>query len=341
MKRFQRPLMALFQSRGIMHLIFCFVFINLFFLPVISNNRPYQIIDRAVVVCLFLLFVTYCGRWCCRKWLLKMKLFPFVISILVMVIVCALMVGLYLDLAGLQHGYEVLFVALPLVILFLALGVFLTLSKEALRRQLVDLEISDQQKQSELDLLKAQLSPHFLFNTLNNLYGVALNKPDKIAPLLVKLSNLLRYSVYETKERFVPLNDELAYIWNYIELEKMRMADRLSLKMNIEQHISSAVRVSPMVLIVFVENAFKHAKNTLDDAIHIEISLTLAEGKIYFAISNNCDYDKWLEQQVEKERGIGIATTVRRLDLLYPNEYKLGYRMDKNIYYLNLELKIK
>jgi LytS/YehU family sensor histidine kinase len=160
-------------------------------------------------------------------------------------------------------------------------------------------------------------------------------------PMLVKLSDLLRYSVYESKERFVPLFDEIAYIRNYIELEKIRMADRLSLTMTIAQHISPEIKITPMVLIVFVENAFKHAKNSYEDGVRIDITLQVSEEKILFSISNSVDYDQWLRNQIEKRTGIGMAMTIRRLELLYFNEYKLQHKMENNTYYLDLELKIK
>jgi LytS/YehU family sensor histidine kinase len=341
MKKFQVMMFRLLRSRLPVHFFFCFTFIALFFLPVLSNKRPYEVIDRAITVCIFLLVTTYLGRWCCRRWLIHMRFIPFIVSITVLTIILSFLIGMYLYLLNLQKRFEALSWGIPLVILFLALGVFLTLSKEAMRRQLVDLEISDQQKQSELDLLRAQLSPHFLFNTLNNLYGISLKKPDNIPSLLIQLSDLLRYSVYTTKDKFVPLNDELAYIRNYIELERIRMADRLLLEMDIDKSISPAIKISPMVLIVFVENAFKHAKNSYEDTVSIGIRLHIDNGKIKFAVSNSCDYDEWLRQQLEKKTGIGISNTVRRLDLLYPGEYTLNYRMEKNTYFLNLELNAK
>jgi len=251
------------------------------------------------------------------------------------------MISLFIYLQGLQKQWEALTWGTTLVTLFLALGVFLVLSREALRRQMIEMEISDQQKQSELDLLRSQLSPHFLFNTLNNLYGLSLSHHEKMPSLLLKLSDLLRYSVYDTKQRFVPLNDELGYIWNYIELEKIRFGERLRLNLDIERVPGTVVKIAPMLLIVFVENAFKHSKNTYDDTVTIDIKLKLLQDTIIFSVSNSCDYDKWLSNELEKKTGIGVTNTVRRLDLLYPDEYKLEYRMEKNIYYLNLELKVK
>lgn len=341
MEALQRLIKRLFLSNAATHSLFCLAFTSFFFFPLLTNKNALKVIGPGVAICFFFLSVIYAGRWACKRWLLKNKFPLFFINIILLAIVFVFAIALFIYLSGLQDQREAFSWGVPLVTLFMAFGVFLTLSREMLRRQMKEMEISDQQKQSELDLLRSQLSPHFLFNTLNNLYGLSITQHEKIPSLIVKLSDLLRYSVYDTKQSFVPLNEELAYIRNYIELEKIRMADRLVLTTEFTQNISTGVRISPMVLIVFVENAFKHSKNTFDDSIRIDISLKLSDDKILFSISNSCDYDKWLNNQLEKKTGIGMATTMRRLDLLYPNEYKLHYRMEKNIYYLDLELKVK
>jgi len=341
MEALQRLIKKLFLSRAAAHSLFCLAFISFFFFPVLANRNVSQVLGTAFIVCFFFLGTTYAGRWACKKWLLRNKLPLFFINIILLILVFAVLISLFIYLRGLQKQWEALTWGIPMVTLFLALGVFLTISRETLRRQMKEMEISDQQKQSELELLRSQLSPHFLFNTLNNLYGLSITQHEKMPPLLVKLSDLLRYSVYDTKQRFVPLNDELGYIWNYIELEKIRFGDRLRLNLDIEQVPGTAAKIAPMLLIVFIENAFKHSKNTYDDTVRIDIKLKLSQNNIIFSVSNSCDYDKWLSSQLEKKTGIGVSNTVRRLDLLYPNEYKLEFRMEKNIYYLNLELKVK
>ena len=228
-----------------------------------------------------------------------------------------------------------------MVILFLALGVFLASSRETLRRQMKDAEIADQQKQSELELLRSQLSPHFLFNTLNNLYGLSITQPEKMPKLIVKLSDLLRYSVYNTKKRFVPLNEELAYIFTYIDLEKVRIGDRLLLNLDIEQSIDNTICICPMMLIVFVENAFKHSKNSYAEKIKVDIHLRVTGGIIAFSISNSCGHEEILNKHLDENAGVGLANTARRLDLLYPGEYELEHFRKDNMYHLSLQIKSK
>ncbi|MCW3119301.1 MAG: hypothetical protein JWM28_3383, partial [Chitinophagaceae bacterium] len=200
---------------------------------------------------------------------------------------------------------------------------------------------ADQQKQSELELLRSQLSPHFLFNTLNNLYGLSITQPGKIPFLIVKLSDLLRYSVYDTKQTFVPIANEIAYILNYIELEKIRMGDRLQLVMDIDRCENSDRVVPPMLLIVFIENAFKHSKNSYNQLVKINMLLKVNEATILFMIDNTCGEEISRNQYLENNTGVGLSNAIRRLELLYPGEYTFkNYRAD-NLYHVMLELKVK
>jgi LytS/YehU family sensor histidine kinase len=145
---------------------------------------------------------------------------------------------------------------LPFVVLSLCIGLLVKFIRITMSYQLQQARVSAEHSRSELNLLQSQLSPHFLFNTLNNLYGISLTQPDKMPTLLLKLSELLRYSVYEVKELFVPLKDEIAYINNYIEFEKIRIGDRLELKTVIEDVTDHEATIAPMLLIVFIENGF-------------------------------------------------------------------------------------
>jgi LytS/YehU family sensor histidine kinase len=189
--------------------------------------------------------------------LLKNRIGAFLLVIILLVSLLSLGLTFFLFISDLQRGWESLSFGIPLVVLFLSLGVFLASSRETLRRQMKEAEIADKQNESELELLRSQISPHFLFNTLNNLYGLSITQHEKIPSLIVKLSDLLRYSVYNTKQSFVLLSDELSYIHNYIDLEKIRVGERLVLNMHIEEQTGD-IRIAPLLLIVFIENAFKH-----------------------------------------------------------------------------------
>lgn len=191
--------------------------------------------------------------------------------------------------------------------------------------------------QSELQLLQSQLSPHFLFNTLNNLYGLSLAKDDKLPGLLLKLSDLLRHSVYRSSGTFVPLNEELSYIKNYVEFERIRLEDRIVLSINLEE--SPVMNIAPMLLIVFVENAFKHSRNTTDQLIRIIINLKVWEDRILFSVLNSFDSSANTKNSLNKNSGLGLENAQRRLALLYPDKHELNIEETSNTYKVTLQLK--
>lgn len=229
---------------------------------------------------------------------------------------------------------------LPFVVISPGLGMLIKITHDVSQNQLRAARLSAAHSKSELHLLQSQLSPHFLFNTLNNLYGLSITEHEKIPPLLLKLSELLRYSVYEANELFVPLKDELAYIDNYIEFEKIRVGDRLVLKLEIEQS-AEEIKIAPMLLIVFIENAFKHSKNTADERIYIDITLKIWGNSILFSVKNSQDKEKTNRVNFEKSNGFGLANVTKRLELLYPHEHELNVQNEEDFYMIMLRLKMK
>ncbi|WP_170299243.1 sensor histidine kinase [Larkinella terrae] len=215
------------------------------------------------------------------------------------------------------------------------------LSRMTVTNQLQEAKAQAIQSQSELHLLQSQLSPHFLFNTLNNLYGISITQHEKIPALLLKLADLLRYSVYDTKELFVPLKDELAYINNYIDFEKIRVGERLALTTSIEDFNLSDIRIAPMLLIVFIENAFKHSKNTTDQKISIEITLKVWGNSILFSVRNTKGKSPDEGSISENSSGLGLANVKKRLDLVYPNAHDLKIDNEDSYYLVMLQLKVK
>jgi LytS/YehU family sensor histidine kinase len=230
---------------------------------------------------------------------------------------------------------------MPFFIIGMAGGVFIKLVRASMQKQVDDANIAAKQKESELNLLQSQLSPHFLFNTLNNLYGISITQHERVPALLLKLSDLLRYSVYDTKKPFVPLKEELDYINNYIDFEKIRISDRLVLQTDIQKITDATVMVAPMVLVVFIENAFKHSKNTLEQKIYIAISLKTADGSIIFTVKNSFDSNPNRGNAIKEHSGMGLANTIKRLGLLYGNDYALEQFNNNGLYTVRLRLKIK
>ncbi|RYZ24051.1 MAG: hypothetical protein EOO16_02490 [Chitinophagaceae bacterium] len=174
----------------------------------------------------------------------------------------------------------------------------------------------EEQLVAEVNNLKSQIAPHFLFNTLNNLYGLAVTKSDKLPDLMLRLSDLLRHSLYETQKPYVPLCDELEVLSSYIRLESLRLEDSLVLRFDNRVPPGASNPIAPLLLIVFVENAFKHAKQVSNGAVDIYIQTTLEEDWFCLTIRNNYNPGK-----AQSEQGIGLVNVKRRLEVLYPGDW--------------------
>ncbi|MCF7567944.1 histidine kinase [Sabulilitoribacter arenilitoris] len=188
-------------------------------------------------------------------------------------------------------------------------------------------------KEQELNYLKMQIHPHFLFNTLNTLYGFALKKADKTPEMILKLSNLLDYLLYQIDKPFVLLVTEINHIKDYIELEKMRFNN--TLKVNFKyNNIPETTKIAPMLLLPFIENSFKHGslKNGLLD---IKIDLNCDNDKVCFKIENS------FNKSTQTSNGIGLENIKKRLDLLYKDNYNLNISDSKGVFKVTLNLNSK
>ncbi len=200
--------------------------------------------------------------------------------------------------------------------------------------------IIKQQMQFELENLKAQISPHFLFNTMNNFYGLAVENSEKLPNLMIRLSNLLRYSLYETKHEKVPLENEILYLENYVELEKIRLEDNLNLLFRYDKSIAESFQIAPLLLITFVENAFKHSKNSLDPILLIEIIISIeANGNLNMSIKNS--YNRNVDTDLSSKKGIGLENVKKRLEAIYQNDkYNLTIFQDDSFFTIKLFLNL-
>ncbi|WP_235835869.1 sensor histidine kinase [Cognatitamlana onchidii] len=186
-------------------------------------------------------------------------------------------------------------------------------------------------KEQELHYLKMQIHPHFLFNTLNTMYGLALKKADETPEMILKLSNLLDYLLYQADKPFVLLTDDINHINDYIELEKMRFNDTLNIAFH-KDNIIHDKQIAPMLLLPFIENSFKHG--TLNNGVlDIGIRLSCDAKNIYFYIENSS------KNHDTKSKGIGLENIKKRLDLLYKNQYSLDINNSNNLFKIDLKIK--
>lgn len=253
-----------------------------------------------------------------RKWL---GLLLFVLNIAVFTCV-----GVYFLSDALDYfEWRMVYNMIGILILVLFVSSALKVAGDSFSRR-------QKEKEAELKLLKAQLNPHFLFNTLNNLYGLSVVKSDNLPNLMLKLSDLLRYSLYETKDVIVPLEKEIKYLENYVALEKIRL-EKTIINFNVKGNITNK-QIAPMLLIVFVENAFKHlsAENG-----NVDISMSSEDNKLHFSCKNTIDIERPIEENIEKGRsGIGLVNAKKRLALIYPEQHNLQITNHKDNFHVDL-----
>lgn len=189
---------------------------------------------------------------------------------------------------------------------------------------------------TELSFLRSQVSPHFMFNVLNNMVALARKKSDALEPSLIKLSQLLRYMLYETDEEKVLLEKEVGYLQSYIDLQKQRFGKNVTIISCFEK-TEGGYTIEPMLLIPFVENAFKHGTGMMTDA-EIGIQLKVEEGVLYFAVRNR--YTENVVETKDKTSGIGLNNVKRRLNLLYQQSHSLNIDKQDGWFSVSLQLNL-
>eukprot|EP01132_Coremiostelium_polycephalum_P018711 gene18711-22288_t len=186
--------------------------------------------------------------------------------------------------------------------------------------------LKEQQLMSEIKYLKAQLHPHFFFNTLNNIYSLALKQAKETAPLIAKLAEMMRYILYHTNDKLVPLQDEIAFIQNYVEVERIRYRSAINIDFD-TQGITAESKISPLLLLPFIENAFKHGIE--DELVNgfVKIIVCESENELSFEVTNSISGHK------KAKGGIGLENLNKRLQILYPGKHKLEVSEHEDVYH--------
>lgn len=209
---------------------------------------------------------------------------------------------------------------------------------DALKKQnrVDDLEV--EVRKSELQYLKSQINPHFLFNNLNNLYAYAIEQSPKTPEIILELSGVLRYMLYECKEAYVSLDKEIKHLENFINLSEMQIEERGKVNFTVE-NTQKAYQIAPLILIVFVENAFKYSTASQSEDISIDVNLRLTDtGELHFECVNSFQPHSNTESL---SHGIGLENVKKRLKLLYPNAYSLDIKNSDNRYKVNLKIALE
>ncbi|MBK8424840.1 MAG: histidine kinase [Lewinellaceae bacterium] len=256
------------------------------------------------------------------KILRKRGIGPYLISllglILLFVVIESLMKNSLLSCYNINfttHVGKSLFYVLFITAISTGYGLMTHLVREEQSRQMERQE----RLQSELSFLRSQISPHFIFNILNSIVYLIRSRSDLAEPVTIKLSELMRYMLYESADALIPLEKELGYLKNYVELQKIRFEEDVLVRMDIEGTVGGQI-IEPMLMIPFVENAFKHGVGLVADPT-IEIYLKISDKNLHFRVRNKIAPGS--AEVKDNSSGIGLKNVQRRLELLYPESHRL------------------
>jgi two-component system, LytTR family, sensor kinase len=225
----------------------------------------------------------------------------------------------------------------PIFLLDIAAGIaFTVIGTQRKYREKLN-EIDKEGLKTELSFLRSQMSPHFIFNVLNNIVSLVRLKSEELEPTVMKLSGLMQYTLYSTEEEKVSLKTETEYLNNYIDLQKQRFSNKTKIEA-VFNLCDENVMIEPLLLIPFVENAFKHGAGVINDST-VSISLKTDKDKLFFSVINNFDPSGKLEK--DPSSGIGIANVKRRLELLYGEDQKLSIATSGDHFEMGLLIKLK
>lgn len=242
-----------------------------------------------------------------------------------------------IDRITLNYTIDMMFGELYVMTFVTAIKITMDLLKE--HKRLNDLE--KLQLETELQFLRTQVSPHFFLNTLNNIYALTLEKSSKAPKVIIKLSELMKYMLYETKVKRLSLEKEILSIQNYLDLERIRSGEKLEIEMEISGEIANKT-IAPMIILSFVENAFKHGVNKSIKPVTVKINFNIEGDFLYFSITNPKPAVTEFNRTKKTSGGIGLENVKKRLALGYKsNEYKLTIKDQKDIFVVELKIKVQ
>ena len=282
----------------------------------------------------FIIAFYVCYIWLIPKFLFQNKLKTFwAVNLLVFVVIFMIKFPILNMFNFVEfHGY-LTFLMPNLLTDFLVIGTAIGI--RYYMKSVEDLEKERENQQAELQWLKNQLNPHFLFNTMNNISSQIYTNPDEAQENLSRLSDVLRYALYETQAEKVPLQGEIDFMENYIYLMKLRCSDKTEVKVEFP-HIVSEVKILPLLYISLIENAFKHGVSNKEKSF-INISLKISDGGALEFDVKNSNFPK--KQENRSGSGIGLENLKRRLELAYQDKYEFSAGLDGEVYSSRLVLK--
>jgi two-component system, LytTR family, sensor kinase len=333
----------------LLHILFWVVLFSLpsLFRPRQENNVQQH--QQAEATRFFYQYLVNCFSWVCLFYFNSYVLMPvlvnrkkylrFAVSLISVFVVLLLLNWLSFNLIISKGRFSftlfVFFYFFPSIFI-LACSIAFTMFRDKLLSDRLAIAKETENLKTELAFLRSQVSPHFMFNVLNNMVFLARKKSDQLEPSLFKLSSLLRYMLYETDEEKVLLEREVEYLQSYIDLQLQRFGSKVKMNVIIED-FDKGCFIEPMLLIPFVENAFKHGTGFKHNS-EINIELKARNKLLEFMVSNY--YDNSITQVKDKTSGIGLQNVKRRLNLLYRNEHTLLIDQKDNYFTISLQLNL-
>jgi sensor histidine kinase YesM len=229
----------------------------------------------------------------------------------------------------------------PSSVASMTLGMSIKLAKNWIQSKSRQQQLEKEKLDTELKFLKSQMNPHFLFNTINSIFVLIHKNPMMASESLAKFSDLLRYQLYECNEHQIPLDQELGYLENFIELQKLRHDhDLVDLALHVSPYGAGNLAIAPFVLIPFIENAFKHVSRSTHHPNWIRMNLLLQQRELAFSITNSTSPVYTSSTEAVKHSGIGLKNVQRRLDLIYPGTHTLSIEHKDHCFAVTLQLTL-
>jgi sensor histidine kinase YesM len=274
----------------------------------------------------------YLHFWILKLFFDRRKYFLYGISVVAIIIVTGFYVEIIFQIFFGSPGSHT--AGFPSALFYILTSTGLKYYSEGLKNRHKLQEIEFKQLQTEMQLLKSQINPHFFFNTLNNLYALSLEKSEEVPEVILKISDLMRYVLESTNKKTVPLNDEIEFIKIYIELEKLRLEKDVKIKLDVEGNFER-MEIAPMLLIPFVENSFKHGMKASINRGYVNIFFQVDEDEMKFSFSNS---KPALVSNAVDSTQMGLENVRRRLDLLYTDKYELTVKEHDEEYKTELRI---
>lgn len=325
------------------HITFWIFLIFFRFLANLEWSSPLASIITSIIFCCCYATIAYISTFVLRKYNFKNNRLIFKILNIIFILILGSVLFLALDnlMCFIKVPPYTKFGPMPFIIdIFRSLiavsgGILYQYFVNAIKMERHQEKLMLENAKIELQYLKNQINPHFLFNTLNNLYGLTFNKDDRAPQVLLTLSDMLRYTTYDTVKNSVPLTKEIEFLENYIHLEGLRFPKQTQIILNKEIPEDCKYEISPMLFLPFIENAFKHGDLHTNKSALLEVNIWIEQDTLLFSCNNTFD-----PEREKKSPGIGIENTIKRLNIIYEDTYHIEKNTEENHYYILLTLPL-